>query len=866
MQVPAIPYDEEARLESLLACSILDTPPDTRFDRLTSLAQRIFRCRMASVTMVDRDRQWFKSRQGLDVIETPRSISFCGHTILSEAILYIPDTLADPRFVDNPLVTGPPFIRFYAGAPLHGGDGQRIGTLCVIDDQPRALAEEDLVGLRDLADGVEVEILRNLQEQQHDALLALTSISSLSTTEPLALLRRGLSLAAGYLGTPHALILADSGDHLDIVAQIGPDDSLAEITTLPRGPLFDELVRNEDTPLVVPMLAVSDYRSGALYQTLGMQSTVAVPLALKDGDVAALCFAAREPGRLKTSAELEFARLFGHWTTSVIERLRLDRSLQRYEMMRDVIADARARFIGSNASGGAFDLLLDALLELTASRFGWVGEVRHSRAGLPFVRPIALATHPGKDHRSFPEIDVPVSAPILGGVFDSGGAVLLRDLQAHWSGAPFAALLPPPPALMVVPLLAGGRLVGVVCLAGQAAGYSTDSGAGIEKDLVPLLDSLGELIVAARQDRQLRESEGRLRAVIDGTRIGTWEWSLPNGDATFNARWAEIIGYELDELGLTTVQNWHDLLHPDDRTPVRTALDQHFCRASDRVDLPCRLRHKNGRWVWTQFCGQVLAWGQGGQPLTMAGTQVDISERKQMERMQREFVSTVSHELRTPLTAISGALGLMTGGALGPLPLPLAPMITIAHKNSQRLTLLINDLLDMEKLAAGQMHFDLQDQPLLPLLEQSLEGNRGYGAGRGVELVWRSPPPQVWVRVDSQRMQQVMSNLLSNAIKYSPDHGSVAIEVTCVDDEVRVSVHDKGPGISAAFRNRIFEKFAQADSSDSRQKGGTGLGLAITREMMSHMAGRISFDSVEGQGASFHVDLPIRPQAVLPGG
>jgi PAS domain S-box-containing protein len=235
----------------------------------------------------------------------------------------------------------------------------------------------------------------------------------------------------------------------------------------------------------------------------------------------------------------------------------------------------------------------------------------------------------------------------------------------------------------------------------------------------------------------------------------------------------------------------------------------------------------------------------------------DITERKRIERMKNEFVSTVSHELRTPLTSISGSLGLLVGGALGSIPQNMRALVDIAHKNSQRLNHLINDLLDMEKITAGKMHFDMQVQPLMPLIEQGLEAIRGYGVERRVKLKLTGQKPDAEVRVDSQRLLQVLGNLLSNAIKYSPEDGTVEVAVQKLDERVRISVIDHGPGIPAAFRARIFQKFSQADSSDTRQKGGTGLGLVITKELMEHMDGLAGFESEEGKGATFFCELPL---------
>jgi len=238
-------------------------------------------------------------------------------------------------------------------------------------------------------------------------------------------------------------------------------------------------------------------------------------------------------------------------------------------------------------------------------------------------------------------------------------------------------------------------------------------------------------------------------------------------------------------------------------------------------------------------------------------TFIDISERKYVENMKREFISTVSHELRTPLTSISGALGLIEGNVFGKIPEKMQQMITIAYRNCQQLIFLINDLLDMEKLVAGKMSFDICQQALMPLIDQSLESNGTYGSSRRVSLSLVSTVPDVEVNIDGQRLQQVLSNLLSNAIKFSPENGTVEIAVLTQDNMVRVKVTDHGPGIPEEFRGRIFQKFSQADSSDARQKGGTGLGLAITRELVNRMGGQIGFDSVEGQGSCFYFDFPL---------
>ena len=244
----------------------------------------------------------------------------------------------------------------------------------------------------------------------------------------------------------------------------------------------------------------------------------------------------------------------------------------------------------------------------------------------------------------------------------------------------------------------------------------------------------------------------------------------------------------------------------------------------------------------------------------------DLSERKRyenienqlkLERIKGEFVSTVSHELRTPLTSITGSLALLKSDRLGAMPPNAKPLVNIAYSNSERLMRLINDILDMEKIKSGKLSFVFEELDVAMLLYEAARANAAYAEQLDVKLRVARIPQGILIMGDPDRMAQALANLISNAAKFSPKGGTVTLSANRKNGWVRICVADKGEGIPESFRDRIFSRFAQADSTDARQKGGSGLGLSITKAIAEAHSGKVGFTTAIGKGTTFFIDLPI---------
>ncbi len=381
----------------------------------------------------------------------------------------------------------------------------------------------------------------------------------------------------------------------------------------------------------------------------------------------------------------------------------------------------------------------------------------------------------------------------------------------------------------------------------------------LESSKIPLISSKGAVVgvlcvfqdITQRKQSELDlvDSEKQLRTVVDTMADALIVFEEKGQIHSFNYAAEKIFGYFSEQVITRHIATLIPELQSDDLLTESAQESGHVVGAHFKVNA----RRCNGENFPAEL--SVSAMETGGERLYTIVVR-DITEQNRNERLKDAFVSTVSHELRTPLTSIRGSLGLVLGGVTGELPEKALGMLQLASNNTERLLLLINDILDIQKIEAGEVVVEMAQIEVGEVLATILANNQAYAMQYGVTFKLNVIDSELKVSADVGRLNQVISNLLSNAAKFSPKEGLVEVSAEQQGNEyVRISVADQGCGISLDFQDKLFDKFTQYDSSDVREKGGTGLGMTITKALVEKMGGEISYDTVEGEGTTFYVDL-----------
>ena len=394
----------------------------------------------------------------------------------------------------------------------------------------------------------------------------------------------------------------------------------------------------------------------------------------------------------------------------------------------------------------------------------------------------------------------------------------------------------------------------------------SQSRAGKIPDALPLarLDEVGDLARTFEAlTRSLNQTGQTAQTILNTMVDGVVTLDQHGCIRSFNPACEELFGYSEDEVkgqNVKILMTEKDAVHHDRQIADFGSQNRTKLVAQGRW---LTARRKSGDTFFIELSvSRTLINGE----TVLTGIVRDVTERREMEIMKDEFISTVNHELRTPLTTIRGSLGLLKQLEGSSMNGKSSRLLQLAHENTGRLTRLVNDILDMEKVALGKLDFQLELTEISELVSDVVKRHDHYATANGLTFSVLKPSEDIYCRVDPSRFNQALVNLLTNAAKFAPRGSSVQISVfSDQTDRVRISVRDEGPGIPLSFQTRIFDRFAQADSSSTRSKGGSGLGLNITKSIIEAFGGCIGFESAPGVATIFWFDLPAKTSGRLAG-
>ncbi|MGM0369928.1 MAG: ATP-binding protein, partial [Bacillota bacterium] len=369
-----------------------------------------------------------------------------------------------------------------------------------------------------------------------------------------------------------------------------------------------------------------------------------------------------------------------------------------------------------------------------------------------------------------------------------------------------------------------------------------------------LLKIIGEIFGNALQqnkyEAKLKRNQERLELSLWGANIGLWDWDVNVDQVQFNSQWARMFGYSNDNLE-RDLSAWKDMIHPEDKEETINKFEEHLAGETDYFESEHRMETKEGNWKWVLGRGRVVSRDKNNDPLRVVGVHVDITNKKELDNIKSDLISTVSHEIRTPLSSVLGFTELLLERDLSAE--KQRKYLEMIHRESNRLKNLINDFLDIQRIESGNHQLNLEEIDLEQLITEVISL---YEVHDSHQFIISLPDEELNIRADYNKLKQVVTNLVSNAVKYSPGGSKIKVIVEEKGDSVRVTVEDDGIGIAKADQKNLFTKFYRTKSSTVNQIEGTGLGLAICKKIIEAHQGEIGVESELERGSSFYFTIP----------
>ncbi len=815
--------DEALRIEALTQYEVLNPASDPILDDIVRMAARFCDTPFAAISLIDADRIWLKARFGLKSPELSLSCTPCETTILGDSVYELTDARQDPDFAPNGIQVDGRDLRFYAGAPLTTPGGVSIGALFVLNADPRRLSQlenESLVSLARLAIG---RIELNARVRQIDrAARARQRVESALTVER--------NFVSAVLDTVGALVVV-----FDTAGRIVRFNRACEIASgydfniLVGRYAWDRLIPEEDVPEAIDTF--EKIRAG------GFPAAFENRWASRDNSIHRIAWSAT--ALVDQQGQVGFIIATG-----------IDVTVQR--AAESTLRESEARY--RQLIEGSLGMVCTHDLQGNLLSINGYGATSIGRTTDQLIGHSLLDFIPQERHRSL--------AVYLKQISTTGEAQGLLHLK-HIDGD-----------IRVVAYR--NKLIAIPGHEPYVLGFGVD------------------ITDQTRMEGRIRTLTRQSDSILESVGDGIFGIDLEGRVTVINSAASIMLGYRPGDL---LGQNMHAVAHhtradgtpyPAADCPISRSLtsldtvrvsDDVFWRkdgTSFPVEYVARPQidnqtddHPDHQSGSSNGSSTDLPRAEKG-PVKAIGVVVaftDTTERRALDRMKDEFISTVSHELRTPLTSLRAALGLVTGGALLARPEKMQQMLEIALDNTDRLVRLVNDILDLERISSGKSELQLTMCSVDDLLQRASDLQQAAAAKASIQINCIASGTRAWA--DADRILQTLTNLISNAIKFSPANSDVLLSAHAIDDtEVVLEVTDHGRGIPADKLETIFERFQQVDASDSRAMGGTGLGLAICRSIITQHGGRIWATSTPGpntanQGTTFHFTLPTRPSVTL---